>query len=566
MEPNVSRFSRRQFMNYFSGLGLGGTLLPGVLWGQLAAAQSSEVTTADLAAAEKLAGLVFTGDERELILRGINRLQGHYDTLREVPLENATTPALFFDPRLPGRTYGADTQQPWPQLTGDAPRVPRDLNELAFWSVADLARAIRTRKISCGDLTEIYLERLKRYGATLQAVVTLTEERAREQARERDRELAAGTYRGPLHGIPWGAKDLLAVKGYPTTWGAMPYKGQTFDYDATVIQRLDDAGAVLVAKLTLGALAMGDVWFGGRTNNPWNVEQGSSGSSAGPAAATAAGLVAFAIGSETNGSIVSPCTRCGVTGLRPTFGRVSRHGAMALAWSLDKLGPIARTAEDCALVFDAIRGPDGADQTVVDYPFNWNPARALSHIRVGVPDNFDDNSEDRAQFEDVLRTLKRIGVEPKQVTLPEMTGGAMMIILEAEAATAFDDLTRGNDDDLLVRQDAGAWPTTFRRSRFIPAVEYLRANRVRTKLMEATARVFEEVDVIIQPTYHRLYEGNLTGQPLAVLPSGFSDRRAPQSFSILGGLYREAEVLRIAHAFQSATDFHKRRPPLNATD
>lgn len=555
-------FSRRRFMNYFTGLGLGGTLLPGVLWSQMAAAQSDAVSTADIAAAEKLAGLEFTDEEREVIVRGMKRLQGSYETLRAVPLENAVPPALYFDPRLPGRTYGAEAQQPLPQLAGDAPEIPDDLDDLAFWSVGDLARAIRTQKISAIDLTELYLARLKRYGGPLEAVVTLTEARAREQARERDRELTAGIYRGPLHGIPWGAKDLLAVQGYPTTWGAMPFKDQAFDYDATVVQRLDEAGAILVAKLTLGALAMGDVWYGGRTNNPWNMKQGSSGSSAGSAAATAAGLVGFAIGSETNGSIVSPCSRCGVTGLRPTFGRVSRHGAMALAWSLDKLGPICRTAEDCALVFEAIRGPDGRDHSVVDYAFNWNASRPLADIRIGVPENLAENEQDRGLFNEILATFARIGVEPKPVAMPELTGGAMMIILETEAAAAFDDLTRSDDDDLLVRQDAGAWPNNFRRSRFIPGVEYVRANRVRMKLMEATAHVFEKVDVIVQPAFHRLYEGNLTGHPLAVLPGGFSDRGLPQSFTLLGGLYCEADVLRVAHAFQSATEFHKQRPPL----
>jgi len=386
------------------------------------------------------------------------------------------------------------------------------------------------------------------------------------QARRADREIAAGKYRGPLHGIPYGAKDLLAVKGIPTTWGAAPYTNQVFDFNATVIQRLEAAGAVLVAKTTLGELAMGETWFGGMTRNPWNPKQGSSGSSAGSAAGTAAGLFAFAIGSETHGSIVSPADRCGVTGLRPTYGRVSRAGAMSLSWSMDKLGPLARTVEDCALVFNAIYGPDEADPTVYDAPFNYDPKINLQKLRIGyLRNDFETEAGERgANDAATLGKLRAMGMELIPVELPAYPLGSISFLLSTEGAAAFDELTLSGEDDWLRQQDNGAWPNTFRRRRFVPAVEYLRAQRIRHLLVQDTARIFAKVDVIVAPSQagSSLLLGNLTGHPCVVLPNGFSNAGMPTGICFLGRLFGEAELLAVARRYQDATDFHRQHPRL----
>jgi len=373
------RLDRRTFMAYLTGIGLGGTAFPAALWAL--AQERGAISRATVACAEEIAGLEFTDAERDLMLEGLNNNREAYGRLRAITIPNEVAPALRFDPLLPGRVPTVVRREP--RRTRRVVSRPADLEEAAFWPVTDLAELIRTRQASSVELTRMYLDRLARFGPQLEAVITLTEELALQQARRADAELARGVYRGPLHGVPWGAKDLLAEDQYRTTWGAKPYEEQVIPYDATVVRRLEDAGAVLVAKLTLGALAMGDVWFGGRTRNPWDLEQGSSGSSAGSASATVAGLVAFAIGTETLGSIVSPSTRCGATGLRPSFGRVSRHGAMALSWSMDKIGPLCRTVEDCALVFAAIQGTDGKDPTVRDVPFDWDATLPISSLRVG---------------------------------------------------------------------------------------------------------------------------------------------------------------------------------------
>jgi Asp-tRNA(Asn)/Glu-tRNA(Gln) amidotransferase A subunit family amidase len=446
--------------------------------------------------------------------------------------------------------------------------LPENKQDLAFWPVAKLARLIQNQKLTSLQLTELYLERLKKYGHELKCVVTLTEELARKQARKADQEIAAGRYRGVLHGIPWGAKDLLATKGIKTTWGAMPYKDQVLDIDATVVKRLEEAGAVLVAKLSMGALAMGDVWFEGKTLNPWNLEQGSSGSSAGSAAATAAGLVGFAIGTETLGSIVSPSTRCGVTGLRPTFGRVSRYGAMALSWSMDKIGPICRTVEDCALVFNAIYGPDNLDLTVRDYPFIWDPLQEIASLRVGyLKEAFEKDNRNQENDDTSLEVLRSLGVELIPVELPDLPVDSISPVLDAEAAAAFDELTRSGKDDLLVRQSKGAWPDSFRRARLIPAVEYIQANRLRTLLMREMAVLMQELDVYLAPTSGRsnnLLVTNLTGHPCVVVPNGFNKRESPTSITFIGKLFGEAQVLRLAQAYQEATTFHHRHPDLDA--
>jgi Asp-tRNA(Asn)/Glu-tRNA(Gln) amidotransferase A subunit family amidase len=419
----------------------------------------------------------------------------------------------------------------------------------------------------------MYLERLKRLDPSLLAVVTLTEERALREAERADQEIAAGRYRGPLHGIPWGAKDLLAAKGYRTTWGSVPFKDQVIDQDATAVERLVDAGAVLVAKLSLGELARGDVWFGGMTRNPWNLEQGSSGSSAGPAAATVAGGVGFALGSETLGSIVSPSTRTGATGLRPTFGRVSRHGAMTLCWSLDKIGPICRSVEDCALVLAAIQGPDCKDATVVDMPYSWDPRRDVRKLRIGYAKSLFEEKPAEGQEEwhaldlAALEALRQLGIELRPIELPrELPISALRVILGAESAAAFDELTRGGKDDQLVRQVEGAWPNSFRQGQTIPAVAYIQANRVRTLLMREMDRLFADLDVYLAPTYggDNLLLTNLTGHPQVTLPNGFRKDGTPTSLTFTGRLFGEAELLAVAKAYQDATGFHLRVPELKA--
>lgn len=555
---------RRAFLAWMSGLGVGGTLFPGVLWARLQEQPVRPVTAAVVAEAEKVAGLEFTSEERDLMVEGLNNNLRSYAALREVTVPNDVPPAILFDPHLPGRALPRGTGPVVPSRR-PALAIPDRFEDLAFWPVTDLSELVRTRQVSATDLTELYLDRLKRHGPTLECVVTLTEERARERAREADRELAAGRWRGPLHGIPWGAKDLMAVRGTRTTWGARPFEEQVLEDDATVVRRLDDAGAILVAKLTLGALAQGDVWFGGRTRNPWNLEQGSSGSSAGSASAVAAGLVGFAIGSETLGSIVSPSTRCGATGLRPTFGRVSRAGAMALSWSMDKLGPLCRSVEDCVLVLDAVQGADGRDPTARDVPLAWRGGEGVEDLRVAyLAGAFAREREGKELDDAALAALRGSGIDPVPVELPGgLPLGALRIILTAEAAAAFDDLTRSGRDDLLVQQGQGAWPNTFRTARMIPAVEYIQANRVRTMVMGALEAALDGFDVLVAPSFapDLLLMTNLTGHPVVVLPSGFTAEGTPVSLSFVGGLWKDGEAAAVARRFQEATDFHRRRPP-----
>jgi Asp-tRNA(Asn)/Glu-tRNA(Gln) amidotransferase A subunit family amidase len=566
---------RRKFTALFAGFGLAGTALPRLLWAEVEA--KGGVTKEALIGAEKVAGLEFTDDERELMLDGLQTLRESYETLREVPLDNSVSPALHFDPVLPGMKLPgvpAKRRVSRPRLK----QRPVDDAELAFLPVSELGNLIRIGAISSEELTTLYLDRLTRHDPELHCVISLTEERAMAQARRADRDLARGIWKGPLHGVPWGAKDLLAVRGYKTTWGAKPYKDQVIDEDATVVKRLDAAGAVLVAKLTLGALAWGDVWYGEKTRNPWNTEEGSSGSSAGPGSATAAGLVGFSIGSETWGSIVSPSTRCGVSGLRPTFGRVSRHGAMALSWSMDKLGPMCRSVEDCALVFEAIHGADGLDPTAVDHPFGWDAEFDFRSLRVGyLKSDFErelefeeeDTEEDRARAREwqtldfeALEVLKSLGVELIPIELPDLPVDALSFILSAEAGAAFDELTRSGRDDELVRQIEYAWPNEFRQSRTIPAVEYIQANRVRTLVMREMERLLDGFDCWVSPSYggSNLLLTNLTGHPTVVVPNGFASDGTPTSITINGRLFGEPQILALARAYQDVTDFHRRHP------
>ncbi|MCP4427782.1 MAG: amidase [Chloroflexi bacterium] len=539
--------------------------------------KSPKISRKTIAQAEKIAGLTFTKSKRKLMLEEVNERLENYVKLRQVPLANNIAPALHFSPQTP---FSPPPISPSPNSLAHIPipKRPSSLENVAFWPVTKLAQLLRSRQVTSVELTEMYLARLKRYDSQLQCVITLTEERALTQAKQADEEMADGRYRGPLHGIPWGAKDLLAVKGYPTTWGAVPYKEQVINEDAAVVRRLDAAGAVLVAKLTMGALAWGDVWFGGKTKNPWNVEQGSRGSSAGSAAATAAGLVGFAIGTETYGSIISPANRCGVTGLRPTFGRVSRAGAMALSWSMDKIGPICRSVEDCALVLDAIHGADGedgaaagtgvtatgTDVTTVSHPFLWQPEIDITGLRVGyIAAAFDKERDNKPHDDATLTALRNLGATLIPIQLPDYPVDAMKIIMYAEAAAAFDELTRSGQDDLLVRQTKDAWPNMFRQARLITAVEYIQANRVRALIMREMAELMEQINLYVAPSMddYNLLLTNLTGHPAVVAPNGFSEAGRPSnSLTFIGDLYDETTILAVANAYQNGTDFHRRRP------
>jgi Asp-tRNA(Asn)/Glu-tRNA(Gln) amidotransferase A subunit family amidase len=562
----------------------------------------------------------FTAEQKQMMIDGLVDQNGSYKAIRKLNLPNSVPPAFAFHPFPPA---GAPKQlvqelnrhewRPDPSVT-----VPSNIEGLAFCSIGELASLLYERKITSVELTQMYLDRLKRYDSKLHFVITLTEERAMAQAKDADAEIAAGKYRGPLHGIPWGAKDLLAVKGYPTTWGAGGFEHQSFEEDATVVQRLDTAGAVLIAKFTLGALAMGDKWFGGRTRNPWNPWQGSSGSSAGSASAVAAGCVPFAIGSETLGSISSPCTRCGATGLRPSFGFVPRTGAMALSWTMDKLGPIARSAEDCAMVLQAIYGPDGKDASVYTARFDWQNGFAIHSLRIGylksefdepkplkLPEAAESETAEEAKKREkriaemkaararreydrrydlaALEKLRAMGFNLIPVELPKLPYGAMVPLLTAEAAAAFDDLTMSGRDRLLTEQGVEDWPNAFRVSRFYPAVEYIQANRARTLAIQQVSALFEKVDIIVTPTFgDQLVATNLTGHPALIVPNGLRGDDAPRppkiddgdsddiggpgtpvSLTFLAGLYQDAKLAAFAHTYQEATGFHKLHPRLD---
>ena len=517
-----------------------------------------EFSDEQIAAAAQLAGLSFTAEECALMRAALAQQAADYAALREVALPNSVPPALRFQLPAPEGITAPTSNSP----TLPAVAAPTN-DELPFASIATQAVLLRNRQISAVELADLYLARLERYDPALHCVITRTADIARAQAQRADAELAAGKDRGALHGIPWGAKDLLATRGAPTTWGAGPYREQVFEEDAEVVRRLHAAGAVLAAKLTMGELAWGDIWFGEMTRNPWNLTDGSSGSSAGSAAAVVAGLVGFTIGSETWGSIVSPSTRCGATGLRPTFGRVSRAGAMALSWSMDKLGPICRSVEDCALVFNAIYGPDGRD-TTADAPFGWQPRASLKGVRIGMLERaFAESYENREHDLRTLAVLEQLGAELVPITLPDLPIQSMGFILMAEAAAAFDTLTRSNRDDELVRQVEDAWPNRLRAARFIPAVEYIQANRLRTLAFEALEVQLRAVDLYVAPSFHEdnLLLTNLTGHPAVVLPNGFTAAGQPTSITFTGQLFGEATLLAAAGAYQHATDFHLRRPP-----
>lgn len=530
--------------------------------------------------AEKLIGIELTDAQEAMALGGVNRNLDSYEANRKIDIPLDTEPAIAFHPtRAKKELYVPKTKFRFGKVE---PPQFKTVEDLAFATVPQLAELIRTRRISSTELTKMYLERLKRYGPKLLCVVTFTEELALKQAAAADAELKRGKYRGPLHGIPWGAKDLFATKGIKTTWGAEPYRDQVIDYDSTVVERLNEAGAVLVAKLSMGALAQGGRWFAGMTRNPWQPEEtqtGSSGSSAGPASAIAAGLVGFSIGTETLGSIVSPSARCGVTGLRPTYGRVSRYGAMGLSWTMDKIGPMCRGVEDCAAALHAIYGPDGKDITVGDAPFNWNPDTNISTLRIGyLKTEFDGpatpptNEQQRTQAEQrrvvyktALEVLEKAGAKLTPIELPKFSAGSLRFILSAEAATAFDDITRDGRVNQLSGQAPNDWPNTFRTSRFIPAVEYLRAQRARTLLMHEMEKLMSQWDVFVSPApgSASLLVTNLTGHPAVVLPCGFVNN-LPVAIMFTGGVYDEVLPLRVALAFERATKWHTMHPKLES--
>ena len=473
--------------------------------------------------------------------------------------------SLSQSPILPGMVFNTKQKK----VKWDYPKInlPLNKNELAFYSILQLSSLLKNKKITSVELTRFFIDRLKKYGDTLQCVISLTENIAMQQALQADKEIAAGNYRGPLHGIPYGLKDLFAVKGTKTTWGAEPYKDQTIDEDAYVYTKLKDAGAVLIAKFTLGALAQGDYWYGGRTKNPWNTKFGSSGSSAGSTSATVAGLVPFAIGTETLGSIISPSTTCGATGLRPTFGSISRSGAMALSWSMDKVGPLCRSAEDAAVVFNYIHGTDGKDASAVNMPFNYSGKTDLSKLRVAYAKNYFSRKDTMGNELAALEAFRKAGAQLIPVDFPDsgiynfnMTG----IILNAEAAAAFDELTRSNEDDKLTRQNRNDWPNSFRSSRFIPAVDYINANRHRYLLMKKMDEFMSQYDVVICPTFvgSQLRITNLTGHPAICMPTGFNKNNLPTSITLLGKLYDEATLLNVAKAYQNITEWNKLHPEM----
>ncbi len=525
---------------------------------------NNEIIKDNILNAEKIVGLKFNDVKRDSMLDELKDNLKNYNKLRELELPNSLMPALLFNP-IPKNFKFESKQLPVKFETPKKVIVPSNLEDAAFYSISELAYLIKNRKITSTELTKMYLGRLKKYGPILECVVTLTEDLALRQAKRADEEIASGKYRGPLHGIPYGIKDLFATKNYKTTWGAPPYKEQLIDEDAEVVKRLEKAGAVLIAKLSMGELAWGETWFGGYTRNPWNLEQGSSGSSAGSAAATAAGLVAFAIGTETWGSIISPSTRCGVTGLRPTYGRVSRVGAMALSWSMDKIGPICRSAEDCAIVFNVIYGSDGVDPTLYDVPFNYSSNVDLKKIRIGfIKSEFDLQRESKENDDAVLEKLKSLSANLISIELPNLPVPEMSFILSTEAAAAFDDLTRSGKDDMLVRQIKNSWPNVLRAHRFVPAVEYIQANRVRNILIQEMQKLFDKIDVYIVPTFggNSLLLTNLTGHPSVVVPNGFNEKGSPTSITIVGKLFGEGQLLAVAKKFQDGTNFHKNYPGL----
>jgi len=519
----------------------------------------------DVRHSQKLIGIEFENERIDMMHDYLAENKAGYDSLRNYSLSYETFPAILFDPHPFGFQF-PDIQANPEFLIPDDVRVPDDLQEIAFFTIPQLASLIKHKKITSEALTQLYIDRIKRYDGQLQSVITLTEELAMTQARQADQEIASGNYKGILHGIPYGVKDLMAVEGYPTTWGSAPYQNQVLEGTAAVVKKLEAEGAVLVAKLVSGALARGDVWYGGKTKNPWDLSQGASGSSAGSGAATSAGLVAFAIGTETLGSITAPASRTGITGLRPTYGRISRQGVMSLSWSMDKIGPLCRSAQDCEIVFSALYGKDLQDPSTNEAPFN-QVKKAPSELKVAYlkKDIEGDTTISKANILAALEVFKSMGVEPTAIELPtSFPYDGFDIILRAEAGAFFDELVRSGEVDLMVEQGPSSRANSLRQSRFIPAVEYLQANRHRKQLIEEIHALFKDYDVIIAPSNRgrQLLITNLTGHPAISVPNGFDNKGRPTSFTLIGNLYDEGSILALARAFQELTDFDEKYPPL----
>jgi Asp-tRNA(Asn)/Glu-tRNA(Gln) amidotransferase A subunit family amidase len=578
-------------MAHFASIGLGATLAPGVIWARMQDAGAKTVTLDMVADAMKLSGLEFTEDELKAMVDAANQNLTRYQELRAIHIPNDVSPPFHFSPIVPGIEVNR-TKLPFKLSAPPAVKRPANLEEVAFWPVRHLAELVRTKQVTSLELTEMYLARLHRYNGKLNNVVTFLDEHGRAEAKKADAEIAAGKYKGPLHGIPWGAKDIISVKGYKTTWGSPAFKDQSFDYDASIVEMLREAGAVLIAKLTTGELASGDQWFGGQTKSPWNLSQGSSGSSAGPSSATAAGCVGFGIGTETSGSILSPAARCGLAGLRPTFGRISRYGVMALSWTQDRLGPICRYAEDCAIVMQAIAKPDGRDMSVSDIPFNWNAQLDMKKLRVGIlQESFDEltNATVKANAGKTLETLRSIGVS-RFVPLTVPNAPTNVAGLGVESIVFFDEYARAGK---MKEARNGARPN----GRLIPAVEYLRSQRVRMMMMMQLAEATKDVDVYVvagnnnpggdgrggrgrgtdaapttggagdnvpprpqTPTQRHFTMANLACYPAINVPNGFVDNGAPTNVVIYARPFGEMEAIALAKAYQDAAGFHLKRP------
>ena len=540
-----------------------------LLMGFVVSAQDTTIQKSDLHSSAKLFDLSFTNKEIDTLYSDVIDNLANYKAMHKLSLPNSVPLSMWQTPILPGMKFNQQKEKINWELDNTI-SLPKNKNDLAFYSIEQLASLIKNKKISSLELTKFYIERIKKYGDTLQCVISLQEEIAYQQAKKADEEIAKGEYKGLLHGIPYGLKDLFAVKGTKTTWGAAPYQNQVIDEDAYVYTRLKEAGAVLVAKFTLGALAMGDYWYGGRTKNPWNLQYGSSGSSAGSASATVAGLVPFAIGTETWGSIVSPSTTCGATGLRPTFGSISRSGAMALSYSLDKVGPICRSASDAAIVFNYIHGTDGKDGSAVNMPFNYSTKRDIKKLKIAYAKNYFDKIKDTSNNElKALAVFKQMGVELIPVNFPDSgvyQFNIMDVIIGAECAAQFDEMTRNNIDDALTRQTKNDWPNQFRTSRFVPAVEYINAQRHRYVLMQKVNEVINQYDAIICPSRgdgNQTAITNLTGHPVVCVPDGFNKKsNTPTGISFVGKLYDEATILLVAKKYQEQTNWDEMHPVL----
>ena len=530
----------------------------------LISCSSQRISKSDIRHAQRIFGVDFTAKQIATMQDYLNSNLAGYDSLRAKPLSYDVSPAMQFDP-LPSTFEMPEGDSKMQFDFKSQLLLPEDRSELSFFSVEDLSVLIKTRQITSLELTQYFLDRLKKYDEKLEAVITITEERALAQAKKMDEELANGQYRGPLHGIPYGAKDLMAVEGYPTTWGAASYKDQMIDQTASVIKKLDDAGAVLIAKLVSGSLARGDVWFGGKTKNPWDLKQGASGSSAGSGAATSAGLVPFALGTETLGSITPPSDRTSITGLRPTYGRVSRAGVMSLSWSMDKIGPMCRSARDCALVFDAIYGLDKEDPMTIKAPFSYMSLKPLEGLKIGYfKEEFEkDSSKSGKNNLVLLDQIRSMGIELIETEMPTTVyTRSFDVILRAEAGAFFDELLLEGGDSKLVEQGERSRANSLRQSRFIPAVEYLQANRQRRVLIEDFHAVISQFDAILSPTFgSQLMVTNLTGHPVLAIPTGLDKDNHPTSISILGNLFQEGSILEVGAAIQESTTYHLNRPP-----